>query len=370
MHIQNIKIQNYKNLSDIELDVSPKINCLIGKNGAGKTNFLDTIYFLSNSRSYFNHIDSKNILYGQNYFFIEGKFKNEDSYNTVLASFSAEKNKTIKLNAKKYSKFSEHYGKFPVVIITPYDVNLILDGSELRRNFMDTIIAQYDKEFLVNLINYKKILTQRNALLKKFAENRIFEQEVLAIFDYKLIKLNPLIFKSRNNFINNFNPIFYNYYNKIAGTNENIQIKYKSQLFDNNIEKLLSQNIKKDLILQRTTIGIHKDDLFFTIDDNPLKKNASQGQQKSFLTALKFAQSDFIKKHTNIRPILLLDDIFDKLDSDRVKNVVELVADNHFGQIFITHTDAEKLKEILAPVSVDYSIYEFDNGNIQKCSSN
>ncbi|MBN2663945.1 MAG: DNA replication/repair protein RecF [Bacteroidales bacterium] len=370
MHIQNIKIHNYKNLSDIELDISPKINCLIGENGTGKTNFLDTIYFLSNSRSYFNHIDAKNILYGEEYFFIEGKFKNEDNYNTVLANFSVEKNKTIKLNSKKYSKLSEHYGKFPVVIITPYDVNLILDGSELRRNFMDTIIAQYNKEFLINLINYKKILIQRNALLKKFAENRIFDQEMLAIFDYKLIKLNPQIFNCRKNFIDDFMPIFYKYYNQIARANENIQISYKSQLCENDIEKLLSATIKKDLVLQRTTTGIHKDDLFFTIDDNPLKKNASQGQQKSFLTALKFAQSDFIKKHTNIRPILLLDDIFDKLDSNRVKNVVELVANNHFGQIFITHTDAEKLKEILTPVGVDYSIYQFDNGKIEKCSSN
>jgi len=367
MHIQNIKIQKYKNLSAVELAVSPKINCLIGENGTGKTNFLDAIYFLSNSRSNFNHIDSKNILYGENFFFIEGKFKNEDNLNTVSAHYSAEKNKTIKLNTKTYSKLSEHYGKFPVVIITPYDINLILDGSELRRNFMDTIIAQYDREFLNDLIDYKKILTQRNSLLKKFAETRNFDQEMLAMFDYKLIKINPKIFDCRKKFIAEFIPIFYKYYAEIVKTDENIEISYKSQLFDDKIEKLLSLNIKKDLALQRTIIGIHKDDLIFTIDGNPLKKNGSQGQQKSFLTALKFAQSDFIKKHTNVRPILLLDDIFDKLDSNRVKNVVELVSENQFGQIFITHTDADKLKEILAPVNVDYSIYKFNKGNVEKC---
>lgn len=369
MHIYSIKIQNYKNLSSYEINVSPKINCLIGENGTGKTNFLDTVYFLSNSRSYFNHIDSKNILYGKDYFYIEGKFKNKDSVNTVSVHYSAEKSKSIKLNSKKYSKLSEHYGKFPVVIITPYDINLILDGSELRRNFMDTIIAQYDKEFLINLINYKKILNQRNALLKKFSENKIVDKDVLSMFDYKLISINPLIYEARKKFVTEFLPIFYSYYNQITQVDEDVKIEYKSQLSGKNADVLLSENINKDLALQRTTAGIHKDDLVFTIDENPLKKNASQGQQKSFLTALKFAQSDFIKKHTNIRPILLLDDIFDKLDSQRVKNVVEIVSKENFGQIFITHTDADKLKQILAPVNVNYSIYKFEKANIQECKS-
>ncbi len=365
MIIDRIKIQNYKNLSEIEINISPKINCLIGNNGAGKTNFLDAIYFLSNSRSYFNHIDNRNILYNKDYFFIKGNFKAKESENSVSAYYSAEKNKIIKLNSKRYSKLSNHYGKFPVVIITPYDVNLILDGSELRRNFMDAIISQYDKDFLENLINYKKILLQRNALLKKFSENRVFEKDMLDIFDYKLISINPSIFNKRREFVSNFMPIFLNYYHKIAQKDEKINIEYKSQLNSENIEALISNNIKKDLALQRTSVGIHKDDLSFTIDNNPLKKNGSQGQQKTFLTALKFAQSDFIKQHTGVRPILLLDDIFDKLDSQRVQNVVELVSDNHFGQIFITHTDAFLLKKILEPVKVEYSIYEMKNGNIE-----
>ncbi len=365
MYLDKIKIKNYKNLKNIELSISPKINCLIGKNGAGKTNFLDTVYFLSNTRSYFNRTDSKNINYNSDYFYIEGDLKKEDDINTISGAFSSKKGKKFKLDGNIYKKLSEHYGKFPVVIITPYDINIILEGSEIRRNFIDSIISQYNKKFLQNLIDYKKILNQRNSLLKKFAENKTFDANMIEMFDYKLTKLNPLIYEERKNFVKDFIPIFKNYYHKISGSNENIDIKYKTQLKVNNFGKLLSENLKKDLILQRTTVGIHKDDLNFTIDANALKKNGSQGQQKTFLTALKFAQSDFTKKHTNICPILLLDDIFDKLDASRVENVVKIVSNNNFGQIFITHTDNDKLKNILKPANVNYSIYEVEKGKIK-----
>ncbi|MBN2894070.1 MAG: DNA replication and repair protein RecF [Bacteroidales bacterium] len=365
MNLQRIKINNFKNISDVKLDLSAKINCLVGDNGTGKTNFLDAIYYLAFTRSYFNHIDNQNIKHNENFFLVEGKFLKKDDISSVKSSFSAEKGKTVKLNDKKHKKLSDHFGMFPVVMITPFDIDLILDGSELRRNFIDSIIAQYDREYLISLINYKKSLLQRNTLLKKFAENSFFDKGMLEIWDYKLVELSPIIYNKRKAFFDEYIDIFDEYYKKISGTNENVNIEYKSDLQESDIETILKNSLKKDLAIQRTSAGIHKDDLIFTINGYQLKKTASQGQQKTFVTSLKFAQTNFIKEHTGFRPILLLDDIFDKLDNNRVENVVNLVSDNHFGQIFITHTDKEKLEEILKPAKVDFSIIEVDSGNFK-----
>ena len=370
MNIQSIKIHNYKNISETEIDLPAKINCLIGKNGSGKTNFLDTIFYLTNTRSNFGHIDTQNIKHKEDFFFIEGKFSKKDSLHTINASFSQKKGKTIKLDNNKHKKLSNHFGLFPVVMITPYDVDLIMNGSEIRRNFIDSIISQSDREYLSSLINYKKILVQRNALLKKFAENRFFDKEMLEIWDYKLSKFTPYIFTKRKQFLNEFINIFDDYYKKISRTNELVNIEYKSDLHDNSIELILQTNLQKDIALQRTSGGIHRDDLIFTINNFQLKKTASQGQQKTFVTALKFAQTNFIKKHTGYKPILLLDDIFDKLDADRVQNVVNLVSDSHFGQIFITHTDREKLEKILEPAKVSFSIIEVKNGDFELITNN
>ncbi len=364
MYLEKIKVRNYKNLSDISLQLSSKINCMVGKNGAGKTNFIDAVHFLSNTRSYFNHIDSQNIKKGEKYFFIEGIFRKKEGKNTVTAVFSDDKGKQFKVDDKRQKKLSEHYGVFPVVIITPYDINLILDGSELRRNFIDSIISMYDKEYLQSIISYKKILVQRNALLKKFAAEKYFDSSFLEIFDYKIIKLAPEIYKKREIFLQGFMPIFQKYYNLISGTTEKVGISYKSDLKAAEIKSLLADNRNRDLALQRTSVGVHKDDLVFTLENFSLKKGGSQGQQKTFLTALKFAQSDYIKQYAGVRPILLLDDIFDKLDADRVARVVELVADNHFGQIFITHTDVERLNEILKQITGSFSVFKVDNGVI------
>ncbi len=366
MNILSLKINNYKNISDLHIDIPEKIICLVGNNGAGKTNFLDAIHYLSNTRSYFNHIDQQNIKYNENFFHIEGKFKRLNEINLVKSSFSLERGKVVKLDDKKHKKLSEHFGMFPVVIITPYDIDLILDGSELRRNFIDSVISQYDKDYLHNLINYKKILLHRNSLLKNFAEKNYFDKESLEIWDYKIIKISPEIHKSRMVFYNEFVQIFKEYYLKISGTDEKTDIQFKSDLTEDSIENILNKNIKKDIAFQRTTAGIHKDDLIFTIDNQQLKKMASQGQQKTFLTALKFAQSNYIKRHTGFRPVLLLDDIFDKLDAERVKNVVNLVSDDHFGQIFITHTDKEKLERIISPANVPYSIIEVNKGQFEQ----
>lgn len=361
MNLTSLKITNYKNISATSIELPAKINCLVGNNGTGKTNFLDSIYFLAFTRSYFNHIDNQNIKHNEEFFRLEGTFNKHDSKSSVKTTFSS-KGKIVKLNDKKHKKLSNHFGLFPVVMITPYDIDLIMDGSEVRRNFMDSIISQYDRDYLNELINYKKALQQRNSLLKSFAENRVFDQEMLELWDYKIVKICPVIFEKRKTFLDKFVPIFDYYYKIISGTEENVSIEYKSDLYSNKIEIILSENVQKDLILQRTTRGIHKDDLLFKIDEFQLKKIASQGQQKTFVTALKFAQSNFIKEKTGFKPILLLDDVFDKLDTQRVENVVNLVSDDHFGQIFITHTDKEKLEQILTPANVDYSIINVDAG--------
>ncbi len=366
MQLDTIKISNYKNISEAKLELSEKINCLVGNNGTGKTNFLDTIYYLTFTRSYFNHIDNQNIKYDESFFRLEGIFKKNDLKSGVVATFSSEKGKTISLNEKKHKKFSDHLGLFPAVMITPYDVDLIIGGSEIRRNFVDSIISQFDKEYLNLLINYKKALLQRNKLLKSFAEKRFFDKDLLEIWDYKIIEISPIVYKKRLDFINNFIETFANYYKKISETNEIASIIYKSELNDFKIDKILTENLQKDLALQRTTSGIHRDDLIFKLNDNLLKKTASQGQQKTFVTALKFAQCSFINTQTDIKPILLLDDIFDKLDTNRVQNVVNLVSDSHFGQIFITHTDKDKLETILKPSNVSHSIIEVCDGNFKQ----
>lgn len=364
MNIKQIKILNYKNLIDINISLDSQVVCLVGLNGSGKTNFIDAVYFLSNTRSYFNHIDSLNANYKADNFFLDGKFEKNNSLDNISAYYSNNDGKIVKINDKKYKRFSDHYGLFPVVIITPNDINLIIDGSEYRRNFIDSIISIFDRQYLENLINYKKILQQRNNLLKKFAQNQYFDKSLLEIFDYKLISLNPAIHERRNNFLNEFIPLFNQYYQKIAQTEENIDIKYVSQISEDKIENLFNKSLNSDLAAQHTTVGVHKDDLLFTINNMQVKKHASQGQQKTFLIALKFAEAFFINKILNISPILLLDDIFDKLDSRRIENIVNLFSFESFGQIFITHTDNNILHNILNLNGLKFKYYKVDNGKI------
>ncbi len=360
MFLKNIKIQNYKNLSDIEVSLNSKINCLTGDNGVGKTNFLDAIYFICTTRSYFNKIDSQNIRQGQKYFFISTDIETQQGRNSVTASFS-EIGKIFKLDGKRIKKLRNYYGTFPAIFITPNDIELIYEGSEFRRNFIDAIISIFDKEYLVDLSSYKKILVQRNSLLK---QKQNFGEEILKIYDEKLISLAPNIYKKRKSFVDEFLPIFRQYYNNLSEKFENPEIIYKTDLENATMQELLATNKEKDRILMRTSAGIHKDDLVFILNGRSLKKAGSQGQQKSFLIALKFAQNDFIKKHTGKKPVLLLDDIFDKLDVKRVTNVVKMVASQDFGQIFITHTNKERMTEILQNAIDNYSVFEMQNGEI------
>jgi len=358
MDLKSLSLLNYRNFEELKLDFSEKINCFIGNNGVGKTNILDSIYFLAFCKSWLNPIDSQNIRYGSDYFMIKGNFQFSDLIETISCGLKNGRKKSFKRNSKEYSKLSEHIGLIPLVTVSPYDSDLIIGGSEERRRFIDIIISQFDKEYLDKLLKYNRILTQRNQLLKQFASQGKFDMESLEIWDVQLIAHGNVLYQKRTEYIKNIIPIFNKYYRYISSDTESVSLEYKSQLNEANFDDLLKNSLEKDRILQYSTIGTHKDDLIFYLNANPLKKNASQGQQKTYLIALKLAQFDYIKQIGGIKPILLFDDIFDKLDSERVKQIIHLVADNNFGQIFITDTNKERLYHILKEIHIAYKLFE------------
>ncbi len=360
--VQKIEIRNFKNIARAELEFSEKINCFTGLNGAGKTNLLDAIYFLSFTKSFFNSTDNQLIRYGEADFFIKGNFRKKEKNEEVSVYFGKGSNKIVKLNGKKYKRFSDHIGKFPVVFISPLDVDLIYGTSEIRRKFADIIISQLNPAYLQNLIRYKRALLQRNQLLKEFAIKKFFDEIFLESFDRKFVQLSEEIFKQRQKFIDEFNKYFLNYYNLISPENEQVSIEYKSHLKEKDYRELLKENQAKDLALQYTTSGIHRDDFVFRINEYPIKKHGSSGQQKTFVIALKFAQAKFIAETAQFNPILMLDDIFDKLDKERVGKIAELITDSEFGQIFITHTNLENLNHIINPAT-PAKRFKVENGN-------
>lgn len=357
MFLRHLSLVNYKNFDSKTLDFDPVINCLVGDNGVGKTNILDAIYHLCFGKSYFNPVSTQNIKHDTDFFVIEGEFEKEQRTEKILCSFKKGTKKIIKRNGKAYEKFSEHIGFLPLVIISPSDRDLILEGSDTRRKFMDGVISQSDKAYLQTLIKYNKVLVQRNSLLKYFVANHTFDPNTLAIYNEQLHQLGTEIHKKRTAFISSFISIFQEQYAHISDKNEEIMLAYDSQLSEGSLLKLLESNIDKDRALQYTSVGIHKDDLNFTIAGHPIKKFGSQGQQKSFLIALKLAQFHFIKELASTTPILLLDDIFDKLDEGRVSHIVGLVKNENFGQIFISDTHAERTENVVKTIHQSYKIF-------------
>ncbi|MEM9686609.1 MAG: DNA replication and repair protein RecF, partial [Bacteroidota bacterium] len=331
--------------------------CFVGNNGVGKTNVLDAIYHLSFGKSYFNPVTTQNIKHGADFFMIEGLFEKNERQENIICSAKKGQKKVIKRNNKAYEKISEHVGLLPVVIISPADRDLIAEGSETRRKFIDGIIAQSNKTYLMQLIDYNKILMQRNSLLKYFALNNVFNLETLAVYNTQLHSLGTAIFKERAAFIEAFVPIFKAQYGSIVIKEEHVNITYKSQLFDNELKILLETHLNNDKALQYTSVGTHKDDLSFEMSTYPIKKFGSQGQQKSFLIALKLAQFHFIKAQTGVTPVLLLDDIFDKLDESRVAQVVQLVDREDFGQIFISDTHADRTEIVVKETQQSYELF-------------
>lgn len=357
MFLRHLSLVNYKNFDSKTLDFDPVINCLVGDNGVGKTNVLDAIYHLCFGKSYFNPVSTQNIKHGTEFFVVEGEFEKHNRTEKILCSFKKGTKKVIKRNDKPYEKFSEHIGFLPLVIISPSDRDLILEGSETRRKFMDGVISQSDKVYLQNLIKYNKVVSQRNSLLKYFAANRTFDRDTLSIYNEQMNTLGTAIHQKRVEFIDSFLPIFKEQYQNISEKDEQIDLSYESQLSDDTLLNLLEKNIEKDRALQYTSVGVHKDDLSFTIAGHPIKKFGSQGQQKSFLIALKLAQFHFIKQLADTTPILLLDDIFDKLDENRVSHIVGLVKNDNFGQIFISDTHADRTEDVVKNIHQSYKIF-------------
>ena len=358
MFIKNLKLFNFKNHSEKSFDFSPEINCFVGNNGAGKTNILDALHYLSMAKSFLGNLDAQNILHESDFFAIEAEIQGEEKNDIIKVQLPKEGKKIIKKNDKTYERIADHIGFLPSVMISPYDANLISDGSESRRKFLDAMISQTDSDYLFALIHYQKTLQQRNALLKYFAKNRTFDLDSLEIYNEPLTKFGTQIFEKRQRFVASILPTIQHFYEIISKGNEKVTVIYESNLNEQNFEEILSENLEKDRVLTYTSRGIHKDDLRFLMNGNLIKKFGSQGQQKSFLIALKLAQIKRIKDITNKNPILLLDDIFDKLDDNRVSQLIELVNQQNFGQIFITDTHRERTESVVKRINEESKIFQ------------
>nr|NQU93621.1 DNA replication/repair protein RecF [Bacteroidota bacterium] len=363
MYLEKISLYNFKNYRSAEMEFSPKINCFIGDNAAGKTNLLDAIYYLSFCKSYFNSIDNQNIRHDEEYFSILGKYiVNGDKNDSIQCVQRRNQKKSFKLNKKEYERLADHIGLYPLVMISPYDRDLINEGSEVRRRFIDSVISQFDKVYLDDLINYNKVLQHRNVLLKMFADQNYFDAGSIEIWDRQLADLGHKIYPKRKTFLENYIPIFNRYFQIISNGKEVVTIDYDSHLSGRGMEELLAIALSKDRLLKYTTVGIHKDDLNFQLGGHPIKKFGSQGQQKSFIIAVRLAQYEYIMQLKGYKPVMLLDDIFDKLDARRVEQLIKLTSDNRFGQVFITDTQRERIEHLLEKIDIDHKIFDIRNG--------
>jgi DNA replication and repair protein RecF len=347
MFLSKLALLNFKNHASLSLGFSKKINCFIGKNGAGKTNILDSIYYLCLTKSYFNNIDQQNILFGNDFFRLDGDIAKGSEHFLLTYKLFPNKKKELKVNDNVIPRLSDHIGQFPCIIISPNDSELILGSSEERRKFLDGTISQVNHDYLEWLIVYTKLLAQRNAALKRFAETRKTDKELLATYDLQMIPLGVQIHEARKIVIAKLQPIFQSFYREISLERELVSFSYYSQLNERYFGDWMLENFERDVMLQRTDAGVHKDDLEFIIGSNKMKKFGSQGQQKSFIISMKLAQFELIRQATSIKPFLLIDDIFDKLDNDRSRQLIDLIASDRFGQVFLTDTDDAHIRETL-----------------------
>lgn len=361
MYLKNLSLVNFKNYDEAELVFSDGANAFTGDNGAGKTNLLDAIHYLSLCKSYFNPIDSQQIKQDRDLFMIQGKFDKDNQEEFIACGVKKNQKKQFKRNKKEYTRLADHIGLFPLVMISPNDISLILDGSEERRKFIDNVISQTDNHYLDELITYNKSLLNRNALLKRIAETGRYDPTLLEIFDEQLVNSGMKIFEKRKQFMESFTNIFNEHYQYLSDDAEQVTLTYDSMLLNGDFDALLKSAAEKDKILQRTTVGIHKDELQFAIHGMPLKKFGSQGQQKSFLIALKLAKYSFLNQQKGYKPLLLLDDIFDKLDDKRITKLMKMVSEDDFGQIFITDTNPERLKAIFNAINVKLNLFTIEN---------
>ena len=362
MILKRISILNYKNLEQVELSFSPKLNCFFGQNGMGKTNLLDAVYFLSFCKSAGNPIDSQNICHDADFFVIQGFYEAADGTpEEIYCGMKRRQKKQFKRNKKEYTRLSDHIGFLPLVMVSPADSELIAGGSDERRRFMDVVISQYDKEYLDALIRYNKALVQRNTLLKS---EQPVEEELFLVWEEMMAQAGEVVFRKREAFIREFIPIFQSFYSFISQDREKVGLSYDSHARDASLLEVLKESRARDQIMGYSLRGVHKDELNMLLGDFPIKREGSQGQNKTYLVALKLAQFDFQKRTGTTVPLLLLDDIFDKLDASRVEQIIKLVAGDSFGQIFITDTNREHLDRILHKVGSDYKMFRVEQGTV------
>jgi len=364
MYLQQLSVINFKNYAEAGLTFSEGVNVFTGNNGAGKTNLLDAIHYLSLCKSYFNPIDSQQIKQGTDFFIITGNFNKNGKQEAIACSVKRNQKKQFKRNKKDYQRLADHIGLLPLVMVSPYDISIIIEGSEERRKFIDNVISQTDNSYLDELITYNKVLINRNALLKSIADTGRYDPSLMEVLDEQLIMSGNRIFEKRKFFMEAFTAIFNQHYRFISDDAEQVELIYESQLLQNDFAGLLKKSIEKDRVLERTTSGIHKDDLQFSIHGMPMKKFGSQGQQKSFLIALKLAQYSFLDQQNGFKPLLLLDDIFDKLDDQRVTKLMQMISNHDFGQVFITDTDVTRVKKIFNKIGVEIRLFKVKGGEI------
>jgi len=369
MYLETLRLLNFKNYQNIAFNFNQEINCLVGENGVGKTNLLDAIYYLSLTKSFFNTSDSQLILHEESYFSILGNFLKDDSNYKVKCTAQLNNKKSVSINDKVYDKIKDHIGIFPVVLISPNDTDIIRGVSDNRRKFIDGVISQLNKVYLNNLIRYNHALKQRNALLKRTDDIAHLELDLINSFDQILLKSGKSIHEARKKFTAKLIPILKRLYTDISDHKENIDIIYQSDLKANDFKNLLSESLNHDVLLGRTSKGIHKDDYKLEIDGYPMKRFASQGQQKSLIVSLKIAQFEILREENGYKPILLMDDVFDKLDDRRIEKIMNLVAGHTFGQIFVTDARPERTLSIFESVQSDISIYHIHDGKADILSS-
>lgn len=364
MWLQKLSLLNFKNYSEAELTFSAAVNAFTGNNGAGKTNLLDAIHYLSLCKSYFNPIDGQQIRHNHDFFMVNGIFEKDQKTEMISCGLKRGQKKQFKRNKKEYQRLADHIGLFPLVMVSPNDISIIIDGSEDRRRFIDNVISQTDHAYLDELILYNRNLQNRNALLRQIALTGKYDPELLDIYDAQLVLSGNRIFAKRRAFMNVFTGIFNKHYQYLCEEAESVEMIYDSPLLRADFSELIKQTLERDRVLERTTTGIHKDDLIFTLGGMPLKKFGSQGQQKSFLIALKLAQYTFLQQKKGFKPLLLLDDIFDKLDEKRTQKLMKMVSDKDFGQIFITDTSYKRIENIFSEIDFPVSIFDIQQGQV------
>lgn len=356
MFLKEIKLVNFKNYTESSFSFQAGINAIHGRNGIGKTNLLDAIHYLSLCKSYYSASDQQNIRHDAPFFALHGFFQEEGIDGLTQVSCIQKRNtrKVFKINQKEYERLADHIGKFPSVMISPYDQDYIQGGSELRRKYFDSVISQYDHSYLDSLIQYNKILLQRNAVLKQAYERAVLDPSALEVWDDRLVAYGKAIHETRREFVRLFMPVFLSYYQSLSDEEEKADIQYESQLEESDFAQLLRDQLQRDFHAAHTTCGVHKDDFHFLLNGYHVRKFGSQGQQKTFLIALKLAQFDYLKMLKGQSPLLLLDDVFDKLDYRRINCLVNLVSQSNFGQVFMTDTQRDRLEALCEKSGVDF----------------